>query len=38
MEHGHQGAGGIFLAGTDSVLDGMGEVLETKKPRRSGGQ
>ena len=38
MEHGHQCAGGIFLAGTDSVLDGMGEVLETKKPRRSGGQ
>jgi hypothetical protein len=38
MEHGHQCAGGIFLAGTDSDLDGMSEVLETKKPTRSGGQ
>ena len=38
MEHGHQCAGGIFLAGTDSDLDGTSEVLETKKPRRSGGQ
>jgi hypothetical protein len=37
-EHGHQCAGGIFLAGTDSVLDGMSEVSETKKPWRSGGQ
>jgi hypothetical protein len=25
MEHGHQCAGGKFLAGTDSVLDGIGE-------------
>ena len=38
MEHGHQCAGGIFLVGTDSDLDGMRGVLETKKPRRSGGQ
>jgi hypothetical protein len=38
MEHGHQCAGGIFSEGTDSDLDGMSEVLETKKPRRSGGQ
>ena len=38
MEHGHQYAGGIFLAGTDNVLNGMSGVSETKKPRRSGGQ
>ena len=40
-EHGHQCAGGVFSAGTDSnenVLNGVREVSETKKPRRSGGQ
>jgi hypothetical protein len=31
IEHGHQCAGGIFSAGTDSIFDGMSEVSETKK-------
>jgi hypothetical protein len=37
-EHGHQGAGGIFSAETDSDLDGMSKVLKPKKPWRSDGQ
>jgi hypothetical protein len=38
MEHGHQRAGGIFSAGTDSDWNGGSEVLGTKKPQISGGQ
>jgi hypothetical protein len=37
MENGHQCAGGKFLAGTDSVLYGMGKGLETNNKQRNHG-